>query len=135
MKLPQSFVILLIKVIALMHRTLQKTTKQTIKWHGISSAVLLKICQFIDIMSRETLCSSKLLARYNKVILTYKKISKVIGLDRALDSTFEFNVFRVVDYVLPLHYICSVVYIIITKFDDKIQVLRPLTLCPLAVQV
>lgn len=82
--------------------------------------------------------SSKLFAKYHRVISIFKKISKIVGVDRALgicDATFKFNVFHVLDCVLLLHYICSVIYIVCTKFEDKIKVLRPMTLCPIAVQV
>lgn len=89
-------------------------------------------------MSKGTHRSTKLFAKYKKVISNFKIISKVIGVDRALDVcdvTFKFNVFHVIDYSLILHYILSMIYITCTKFDNKMEVLRPLTLCPIAVQV
>lgn len=82
--------------------------------------------------------SVKLLAKYNKVISNYKKISKIIAVDRLLDISgvpFKFSIFHVIDYSFLFHYFFSVIYILCTKFEDKMEVLRPLTLCPLAVQV
>ncbi|XP_037047175.1 putative odorant receptor 83c [Bradysia coprophila] len=81
--------------------------------------------------------SDKLLAKYSKVISNYKKISKIIAVDRLLDISgvpFKFSIFHVIDYSLLFHYFFSVIYILCTKFEDKMAVLRPLTLCPLAVQ-
>lgn len=89
-------------------------------------------------MSGETLRDTELFVNYRKVITIFETISKVIGLNRALDwsdVTFKFNVNHVVDYFFLLHYIFSVIYIICTKFDNKMQILRPLTLFPLAIQV
>lgn len=89
-------------------------------------------------MSGETFRSDKLLAKYDKITSNYKKISKIIAVDRSLDITgvpFKFNIFHVIDFSFLIHYFFSVIYILCTKFDDKMQVLRPLTLLPLAVQV
>lgn len=89
-------------------------------------------------MSEETRDSEKLFLKYKKVISNFKIISKIIGVDRALDisdKAFKFNVFHVIDYSLVLHYIFSVIYIICTRFDNKMEILRPMTLCPIAIQV
>ncbi len=80
----------------------------------------------------------KLFAKYEKVVSNFKKISRVIGVDRALDisdTPIKFNFFHVIDYTLLMHYMCSVIYIICSKFDNKMEIIRPMTLCPLAVQV
>lgn len=89
-------------------------------------------------MSERKLNSCDTLAKYVKVIKNFKIISKLIRVDKALDVSdvdFKFNVFHGVDYLLVVHYIISVIYIIYTKFENKMEVLRPLTLCPLALQV
>lgn len=89
-------------------------------------------------MSGEMFRSDKLLSKYSEIISNYKKISKVIAADRSLDISgvpFKFQIFHVIDYSFLFHYFFSVIYILFTKYDDKMEVLRPLTLCPLAVQV
>lgn len=89
-------------------------------------------------MAEETLNTGNLLAKYKKIISNFKKISKIVGMDRALDICdvpFKFNVFHFFDYSLVLHYIFSAIYIICTKFENKMDILRPLTLCPISVQV
>lgn len=89
-------------------------------------------------MSGETLRDTELFVNYKKVITIFKKISKVICLDRALDTSdisFELNVVHVVDYFFVMYYPFSVVYIMCTEFDNKMEVLRSLTLFPIAIQV
>lgn len=89
-------------------------------------------------MSEETRNSCETFAKYKKIINIYKIISKLIGVERALDVDdvdLKFNVFHFIDYLFVFHYILSVMYIMYTKFEDKMQVLRPLTLCPIAIQV
>lgn len=89
-------------------------------------------------MPEETFRTSKTIAKYKKIISNFKTISKIIGVDRILDIddvAFKFNTLHVIDYLFVLHYCGSVIYIICTKFDNKMEILRPLTLCPLAIQV
>lgn len=89
-------------------------------------------------MSKTASASYDSFEKYKKIIKNFKIISKVIGVDRALDvadENFQFHVFHIIDYMFVVHYVFSVIYIISTKFDNKIDVLRPLTLCPLAIQV
>lgn len=89
-------------------------------------------------MSDETIHTNKLLAKYKKIVSNFKKISKLIAIDRALDISnvsLDFNIFHVIDYSFVVYYILSTIYITFTKFDNKMDILRPVTLCPLAVQV
>lgn len=82
--------------------------------------------------------SYDLLPKYEKIIKIFKLISKLVGLDQALDVSdvkLKFHVSHIIDYFFVVYYILSVIYAICTKYDNKMNVLRPVTLCPITIQV